>query len=32
MNAHPQVCGDPYSPRDPICPPARDPYSPHDPL
>ena len=31
-NAHPQVCGDPYSPSDSLCKPVRDPYSPHDKL
>jgi hypothetical protein len=31
-NVHPQVCGDTYSPHDPVCKPSRDSYSPHDPL
>jgi hypothetical protein len=31
-NVHPQVCGDAYSPHDPMCGPTTDPYSPHDKL
>ncbi|TMG07793.1 MAG: hypothetical protein E6I06_09235 [Chloroflexi bacterium] len=31
-NVHPQVCGDTYSPHDPVCGPKTDPYSPHDQL
>ena len=31
-NVQPQVCGDAYSPHDPVCGPKTDPYSPHDKL
>lgn len=31
-SVHSQVCGDPYSPNDPVCKSTSDPYSPHDKL
>ena len=31
-SVHSQVCGDPYSPNDPMCKSTSDPYSPHDKL